>query len=82
MSIGRLFSVLTKVGAEHRHNYRPRLSALRYYLFNGLISSMEAALKLRVGIFGLTHRPVARNIIRTQFIHRGQAALILQKSRV
>jgi 3-hydroxyacyl-CoA dehydrogenase/enoyl-CoA hydratase/3-hydroxybutyryl-CoA epimerase len=74
MNIGRLFQVLTaRVSAEHRHNYPAPIAALRC-LFNGTtVSSMDAALKIETREFSaLTRDPVARNLIRTQFLNRGK----------
>ena len=75
MNIGRLFSLLTaRMSAEHRHNYPAPIAALRC-LFNGTtVKSMDAALKIETREFSaLTRNPVARNIIRTMFINKGQA---------
>ncbi len=72
--VGGLFVQLTtRVGSEFRHNYPAPIAALRC-LFNGTtMQSMDAALKVETREFSaLTRDPVARNIIRTLFIHRGQ----------
>jgi len=74
LRIGGLFLQLTmQVSAEHRHNYPAPIAALRC-LFNGTtVRSMDAALEVETREFSaLTRDPVARNIIRTLFIHRGQ----------
>jgi len=70
---GALFLQLTaQISAEHRHNYPAPIAALRC-LFNGTaVKSMDAALKIETREFSaLTRDPVARNIIRTQFINKG-----------
>jgi 3-hydroxyacyl-CoA dehydrogenase/enoyl-CoA hydratase/3-hydroxybutyryl-CoA epimerase len=74
MNIGRLFQQLTaRVSAEHKHNYPAPIAALRC-LFNGTtVSSMDTALKIETREFSaLTRDPVARNLIRTQFLNRGK----------
>lgn len=75
VNIGRLFAGLTaRVSAEHRRNYPAPIAALRA-LFNGTcVGSMDAALAIETREFAqLTRDPVARNIIRTRFIHAGRA---------
>jgi 3-hydroxyacyl-CoA dehydrogenase/enoyl-CoA hydratase/3-hydroxybutyryl-CoA epimerase len=76
LRIGGLFSVLTaRIGAEYRHNYPAPIAALRC-LFNGTtVESMDAALAIETREFSaLTRDPVARNIIRTLFIHKATVA--------
>jgi 3-hydroxyacyl-CoA dehydrogenase/enoyl-CoA hydratase/3-hydroxybutyryl-CoA epimerase len=75
MIIGRLFQLLTaSISAEHKHNYPAPIAALRC-LFNGTtVSSMDAALKIETREFSaLTRDPVARNLIRTQFLNKGKS---------
>ena len=69
---GLFLQLTAKVSAEHRHNYPAPVAALRC-LFNGTtVKSMDAALKIETREFStLTRDPVARNIIRTQFINKG-----------
>lgn len=74
MRVAGLFQRLTaQVGAEHRHNYPAPIAALRC-LFNGTtVKSMDEALRIETREFSaLTRDPVARNMIRTLFIHRGK----------
>lgn len=76
MRIGALFQRLTaKVSAEYRHNYPAPIAALRC-LFNGTtVQSMDEALRIETREFSaLTRDPVARNMIRTLFIHRGKSS--------
>jgi 3-hydroxyacyl-CoA dehydrogenase/enoyl-CoA hydratase/3-hydroxybutyryl-CoA epimerase len=75
MNIGRLFQVLTaRVSAQYRRNYPAPIAALRC-LFNGsTVSSMDTALKIETREFSaLTRDPVARNLIRTQFLNKGKS---------
>ncbi len=72
MNIGRLFQQLTaSVSAEYRHNYPAPIAALKC-LFNGTtVRSMDQALEIETREFSaLTRNPVARNMIRTLFLHR------------
>jgi 3-hydroxyacyl-CoA dehydrogenase/enoyl-CoA hydratase/3-hydroxybutyryl-CoA epimerase len=74
MNVGRLFQQLTaRVSADYRHNYPAPIAALRC-LFNGTtVLSMDAALNIESREFSaLTRDPVARNMIRTLFIHKGK----------
>ncbi|MDH3641897.1 MAG: enoyl-CoA hydratase-related protein [Gammaproteobacteria bacterium] len=69
---GLFLQLTAKVSAEHRHNYPAPVAALRC-LFNGTtVKSIDAALKIETREFSaLTRDPVARNIVRTQFINKG-----------
>jgi len=74
MRIGGLFQRLTaRVSADFRHNYPAPIAALRC-LFNGsTVQSMDEALRIETREFSaLTRDPVARNMIRTLFLHRGK----------
>jgi 3-hydroxyacyl-CoA dehydrogenase/enoyl-CoA hydratase/3-hydroxybutyryl-CoA epimerase len=64
-----------QVSSKHRHNYPAPIAALRA-IFNGTtVKSMDQALRVETREFSaLTRDPVARNIIRTLFIHRGERA--------
>ncbi len=76
MRIGGLFQRLTaRVSADYQHNYPAPIAALRC-LFNGTtVRSMDEALRIETREFSaLTRDPVARNMIRTLFIHRGKAS--------
>ena len=76
MRIGGLFQRLTaRVSADYQHNYPAPIAALRC-LFNGTtVKSMDEALRIETREFSaLTRDPVARNMIRTLFIHRGKAS--------
>jgi len=76
MRIGGLFQRLTaRVSSEYCHNYPAPIAALRC-LFNGTtVKSMDEALRIETREFSaLTRDPVARNMIRTLFIHRGKSS--------
>jgi len=76
MRIGGLFQRLTaRVSSEYHHNYPAPIAALRC-LFNGTtVKSMDEALRIETREFSaLTRDPVARNMIRTLFIHRGKSS--------
>jgi 3-hydroxyacyl-CoA dehydrogenase/enoyl-CoA hydratase/3-hydroxybutyryl-CoA epimerase len=76
MRIGGLFQRLTaRVSADYQHNYPAPIAALRC-LFNGTtVKSMDEALRIETREFSaLTRDPVARNMIRTLFIHRGKTS--------
>lgn len=76
MRIGGLFQRLTaRVSADYQHNYPAPIAALRC-LFNGTtVRSMDEALRIETREFSaLTRDPVARNMIRTLFIHRGKSS--------
>jgi 3-hydroxyacyl-CoA dehydrogenase/enoyl-CoA hydratase/3-hydroxybutyryl-CoA epimerase len=76
MRIGGLFQRLTaRVSADYQHNYPAPIAALRC-LFNGsTVRSMDEALRIESREFSaLTRDPVARNMIRTLFIHRGKTS--------
>jgi 3-hydroxyacyl-CoA dehydrogenase/enoyl-CoA hydratase/3-hydroxybutyryl-CoA epimerase len=72
---GLFIQLTARVSAEHRHNYPAPIAALRA-MFNGTtVKSMDQALQIESREFSaLTRDPVARNIIRTLFINRGQQA--------
>lgn len=76
MHIGSLFQRLTaRVAADYRHNYPAPIAVLRC-LFNGTtVKSMDEALRIETREFSaLTRDPVARNMIRTLFLHRGKSS--------
>jgi len=74
-ALGRLFQRLTtQVSAETRHNYPAPIAALRCLFKGTSVSSMDLALTIETREFSaLTRDPVARNMIRTQFLFKGEA---------
>lgn len=74
-ALGRLFQRLTtQVSAETRHNYPAPIAALRCLFKGTSVSSMDLALTIETREFSaLTRDPVARNMIRTEFLFKGEA---------
>jgi len=69
----------TSIAAQTQHNYPAPITLLRC-LFEGTMLPFDRALKLESKYFArlLTH-PVARNIIRTQFVNKAEAAKLARR---
>ncbi|MET0657479.1 MAG: 3-hydroxyacyl-CoA dehydrogenase NAD-binding domain-containing protein, partial [Steroidobacteraceae bacterium] len=71
----------TLMSAQTDHNY-PAPSAILDCVFEGALLPFDAALKLEAKYFGkLLADPVSRNIIRTNFINKGEAAKLVRRPR-
>lgn len=73
--IARLFQLRTAhVAARTHHNEPAPIAALRAVFRGTSVDSFDAALRIETREFAaLTRDPVARNIIRTMFLHKGRA---------